>query len=46
MLQTNDGDLITIMNTGMRYGPPEVMQRLAKGEEVDAGILFSFDTCI
>ena len=35
MLQTDDGDLITIMNTGMRHGPPEIMQRLAKGEEVD-----------
>lgn len=36
LLQTDDGDLITITNTGMRHGPPEVMQRLAKGEEVDA----------
>ena len=35
MLQTEDGDLITIMNTGLRHGPPEIMQRLAKGEEVD-----------
>ena len=36
LLQTDDGDLITITNTGLRHGPPEVMQRLAKGEEVDA----------
>ena len=36
MLQTDGGDLITILNTGLRHGPPEVMQRLAKGEEVDA----------
>ncbi len=36
LLQTDDGDLITLMNTGLRHGPPEVMQRLAKGEEVDA----------
>ena len=35
MLQTDDGDLITVMNTGLRHGPQEVMQRLAKGEEVD-----------
>ena len=35
MLQTNDGDLITITNTGLRHGPPEVMQRLARGEEVE-----------
>ena len=36
LLQTDDGDLITITNTGLRHGPPEVMQRLTKGEEVDA----------
>lgn len=36
LLQTEDGDLITITNTGLRHGPPEVMQRLAKGEEVEA----------
>nr|WP_294791617.1 DUF3237 domain-containing protein [uncultured Mucilaginibacter sp.] len=36
LLQTDDGDLITLMNTGLRHGSPEVMQRLAKGEEVDA----------
>ncbi len=36
ILQTDDGALITIINTGLRHGPPEVMQRLAKGEEVDS----------
>ena len=35
MLQTDDGDLITVVNRGLRHGPQEVMQRLAKGEEVD-----------
>jgi hypothetical protein len=35
MLQTDDGDLITVMNTGLRHGPQQVMERLAKGEEVD-----------
>lgn len=35
MLQTDEGDLITIINTGLRHGPPEIMQLLAKGEEVD-----------
>ena len=40
MLQTNDGDLITITNTGLRHGPPEVMQRLARGEEVDASAYY------
>ena len=40
MLQTDDGDLITITNTGLRHGPPEVMQRLAKGEDVDASAYY------
>src|SRR5476651_626350 len=40
MLQTEDGDLVTLMNTGLRHGPPEVMQRLAKGEEVDASAYY------
>lgn len=37
LLQTDDGVLITIVNTGLRYGPPEIMQQIAKGEEVPAG---------
>lgn len=35
LLQTSEGDLITVINTGLRHGPAEVMQRLVKGEEVD-----------
>ena len=35
LLQTDDGDLITITNTGLRHGPPEVMARLVAGEDVD-----------
>lgn len=35
VLQTDSGDLITVTNVGMRHGPQEVMQRLAKGEEVE-----------
>ena len=34
-LQTDDGALIYVVNKGYRHGPPEVMQRLAKGEPVD-----------
>ncbi len=34
VLQTGDGELITIVNTGLRYGPAAVMQRMANGEEV------------
>lgn len=35
LLQADDGDLIIVVNTGLRHGPPEVMQRLAKREDVD-----------
>jgi hypothetical protein len=34
-LHTDDGVVIQIRNKGLRHGPPEVMQRLAAGEEVD-----------
>lgn len=33
-LQTDDGALIMITNTGMRHAPPAVMERLTKGEMV------------
>ncbi len=34
-LETDDGAVIQIRNRGLRHGPPEVMQRLARGEDVD-----------
>lgn len=34
-LETDDGVIIQIRNRGLRHGPPEVMARLAAGEEVD-----------
>jgi hypothetical protein len=33
-LQTPDGGLIAVTNRGLRHGPPEVMERLARGETV------------
>jgi len=33
-LQTDDGVLIMITNSGMRHAPPAVMERLTKGEPV------------
>lgn len=35
-MKTDDGVVIQIRNKGVRHGPPEVMARLAAGEEVDA----------
>lgn len=34
-LRTDDGHLIYMTYTGIRTGPPEVLQRLARGEAVD-----------
>ena len=34
-LQTADGTLISVVNKGIRRGPPEVLARLAAGEPVD-----------
>jgi hypothetical protein len=34
LLKTDDGALITIVNTGIRHGAKEAMERMAKGEEV------------
>lgn len=35
-LRTDDGALIYVVNKGYRHGPASVMQRLAKGDAVDA----------
>ena len=34
-LKTDDGAVIEIVNVGTRHGPPDVMSRLAAGEDVD-----------
>ena len=34
-IETDDGVLIQIRNKGLRHGPPEVMDRLRRGEDVD-----------
>lgn len=39
-LQTDDGVLIMVDNRGVRYGKPEVMERLAKGEKVDPALIY------
>jgi hypothetical protein len=36
LLKTSDDALIGMTYRGVRHGPPEVIARLAKGEEVDA----------
>jgi hypothetical protein len=36
-LQTNAGDLLYVRSRGVRHGSAEVLARLARGEDVDAG---------
>jgi len=33
--ELDDGAMLYIVNTGVRFGPPEVMARMTRGEEVD-----------
>ena len=35
-LQTDDGDLLYVQSRGVRHGPPDVLARLARGDDVDA----------
>jgi Protein of unknown function (DUF3237) len=35
--QTDDGALLYVRSRGVRHGSPEVLARLARGEDVDAG---------
>ena len=37
VLETDDGARIHVHNRGGRFGPPDVMQRLGRGEAVDPG---------
>jgi len=39
-LETGDGALIYVNNLGYRHGPAEVIQRLARGEEVDPALYY------
>lgn len=40
-LQASDGIVIAIENPGMRVAPPEVIDRIARGEEVSAAHYYS-----
>jgi hypothetical protein len=40
VIETHDGALIDIRNFGFRHGPPEVMARVAAGEEVDPALYY------
>ena len=36
-LQTDNGDLLYVQSRGVRHGSPDVLARLARGEDVDPG---------
>lgn len=39
-LETADGALVYVNNRGYRHGPPEVLERLARGEDVDPALYY------
>ncbi len=39
-LETDTGGRILVYSAGLRHGPPEVMARLAKGEDVDPALYY------
>ena len=40
VVETDDGALVYIVNTGVRDGPPEALARLARGEPVDPRLIY------
>lgn len=39
-LESDSGGRILVYSAGLRHGPPEVMERLAKGEDVDPALYY------
>ena len=40
VIQTEEGHLIYVENSGVRYGPPELMEKLRRGESVDPSLIY------
>lgn len=40
VLEIDSGDLVFVQNQAVRSGPPELMQRIARGEPVDPGQIY------
>jgi hypothetical protein len=36
----DDGTMVYIVNIGVRFGPPEIMARITRGESVDSGQVY------
>jgi hypothetical protein len=39
-IESSDGGLVLVSSTGLRHGPPEVMARLVRGEQVDPALYY------
>jgi hypothetical protein len=44
-LQTQGGDVLYVQSQGVRHGSPEILERLGRGEDVDAGE-YTFRTAV
>lgn len=40
VIETDDRHLIYVENSGIRYGPPELMEKLRRGEPVDPALIY------
>ena len=40
VIQMEQGELIYVINLGLRHGPPEAMERLKRGEPVDPALIY------
>ncbi len=40
VIETDDGHLIYVENSGLRWGPPELLERLRRGEQVDPALIY------
>lgn len=40
VIETDTGDLIYVENSGIRYGPPELMEKLRRGELVEPASIY------
>lgn len=40
VIETENRNLIYVENTGIRYGPPELMEKLRRGEPVDPALIY------
>jgi hypothetical protein len=40
LIETGDRQLIYVENSGVRYGPPQLMEKLRRGEVVDPALIY------